>query len=94
MDVYLVKLIEEADMAGQKVWIVVPPASNGYREALKDEKNMFSGVEAIAREHGNAKLLNHFYDADFTDADFIDWDHLNNQGARKLAGRIRQEMAD
>ena len=94
MDVYLVKLIEEADMAGQKVWIVVPPASNGYREALKDEKNMFSGVEAIAREHGNAKLLNHFYDADFADDDFIDWDHLNNQGARKLAGRVRQEMAD
>ena len=93
MNVYLEKLIDEAEKAGQKVWIVVPPAGKGYREALKDEKDMFTGVEAIALEHGNTKLLNHFYDEDFTDDDFIDWDHLNNRGARKLTSKIRQDMA-
>ena len=92
MNVYLEKLIEDADKVGQKVWIVVPPASGGYREALKNEKDMFSGVESFARRYSNTKLLNHFYDDDFTDDDFIDWDHLNNQGAKKLTSKVRQEM--
>lgn len=93
MTAWLVKLIEEAARRKQKVFIVIPPATSGYRAALPSGQSLFDNVRKAMSKFPDVRLLDFYGDIDFVDGDFIDWDHPSPAGAAKLTAKIRREMA-
>ena len=93
MTTWLVKLVEEAGRRRQKVFVVIPPATSGYRAALPSGMLLFDNVRKAISAFPDVKLLDFYDDMDFCDGDFIDWDHLSSTGAAKLTAKIRCELA-
>lgn len=93
MTAFLNLMATEMEKRGQKLFVVIPPATVEYRQALPDANELFSEIKKCVSRHGNAKLLDHYGDDGFCDdGDFIDWDHLSRKGAIKLTAKIRSEM--
>lgn len=93
MTMFVDRMAEESGKRGQRLYVVIPPATLAYRQALPDVDVLFSGIRGCVSKLGNAMLMNHYEDDDFLDdGDFIDWDHLSRKGAIKLTAKIRSEM--
>lgn len=92
MGVYLDRLVADAKALGQKVWIVIPPASQGYRKVVNAVDGAFARAWETASRYDNVTVLDYFNDGDFNDGDFIDCDHLGREGAAKLTNKIRHAM--
>ena len=95
MDEYLLKLVQEAKMYNQKVYIVITPIIEKFYKDLQLEQNkIFKILYTIAKYYDNVKILNFYDDNRFEDNDFYDWQHLNYKWAQKLTSLINQEVND
>lgn len=93
MTAFVNLMATEMEKRGQKLFVVIPPATFAYRQALPGADVLFSRIRGCVSRLGNAMLMNHYEDDDFLDdGDFIDWDHLSRKGAIKLTAKIRSEM--
>ena len=93
MTAFVNLMATEMEKRGQKLFVVIPPATFAYRQALPGADVLFSRIRGCMSRLGSAKLMNHYEDDDFLDdGDFIDWDHLSRKGAIKLTAKIRSEM--
>lgn len=92
MGIFLERLIGEAMTRGQRVWVVIPPACQGYRKVVNAVTGPFDRAWSAANKYENATVLDYFNDKDFNDGDFIDFDHLGKAGAAKMSAKIRADV--
>lgn len=90
---YCVDIIELATKNNQNIFFVLPPTTKTYREVLPPKEIIFKELINVVQNYSNAKILNYF-DTDYFDEvkDFTNEDHLNRQGAIKLASFVRKEI--
>lgn len=91
---WLQRLLDEADVAGQQVYLIIPP----FRSDYKQELEKFATPAELFRKFyelklGNHKILDYYYCADYRDDCFGDTDHLNEDGARRLTRDIMCRIA-
>lgn len=90
---YLAKLIREAKVNKQKVYIVITPIIDKlYKELMLDQRELFREVYVLMKMYDNVKVLNYYDDNRFDEKDFYDWQHLNKSGAEKLTKLIKKDM--
>lgn len=81
-------ILRRAAAHGIKVYLVLPPFHEVYRE-LFSAHCFFRHLSLAVRNFENVAVLDYFSDASFGENDFADPDHLNAQGAQKLTLKIR-----
>ena len=94
MSHYLERLIQDAALRGHIVYVVIPPVTQAYRDALPNSNWIFGEFERKVAKYINAFCFNHYADERFIQRDFIDWDHLSRIGAEKLTNLVREEIRD
>lgn len=85
----LIELINECKKNKHKLIIVLPPARDDYKKLIP--VNMFDNIKDLLRSY-NVKVIDLFNSSLFFDDDFGDFDHVNNKGAIKLTGIIKQQI--
>ena len=86
---YVEKAAKLAREKGHNLYVVIPPAHSDYIKNLPPFEELFA---ELLKLKDNVKILSFFGDDRFTDADLGDTDHLNEQGAKKLADIVRDIM--
>ncbi len=86
---YIEYLQSETAKNNQNLYIVIPPATEDYKKALPQSKELY-------KELFNVKGLNifNYYDEHFANEEFEDWDHLNLKGAVRLTKMIRDNISE
>lgn len=84
---YVEKAAKLAREKGHNLYVVIPPAHSDYIKNLPPFEELFSELLNLKND---IKILSFFGDDRFTDADMGDTDHLNEQGAKKLATFVRE----
>ena len=92
MSCFVRQLINDAALRNQVVYVVVPPVTQAYREALPDGNQIFGELTRKVQTYSNGFCFNHYGDRSFSKQDFIDWDHLSRVGAEKLTKLVKKEM--
>lgn len=89
---YLDDIISLTKKNHHNLYIVTPPLRSDYCALLPKYEDIFKKLLKSIRGKKHVKLLNYQNDVDFKDKDFGDCDHLNKQGAIKLANKIRKAI--
>lgn len=86
---YLEKLLSETKEKNQNVFIVIPPVTDFYKNALPDGKEIFEYVFNYSQQYPHVNVIDLYNSDKFNLSDFKDGDHLNSQGAKKLTNIVR-----
>lgn len=86
---YVAKAAELAKEKGHKLYVVIPPCRSDYVRCTPPYEQLFSELSELK---DRINILSFYGDERFTDSDFGDTDHLNDAGAQKLTGFIREMM--
>lgn len=87
---YLLKFLEDTNKNNQQLIIVITPImSDLFKKVSIPEDELFRELYMLAKPYKQCKIINYRNSKDFTKEDFADWEHLNCDGAKKLANKIR-----
>ena len=89
---YLGYISEVAKQYNQKIYIIIPPATQEYKKLLPSSEELFSELYDTAQNLDNLQVIN-CYDISFDKNEFVDWDHLGLKGAERLTKIINDNMA-
>lgn len=88
---YVEKMLLLAKKRADRFIVVLPPLRADYRSKLTEESStLFPELFKLVRKESAIELLDYHGSPEFSDDDFIDHDHLNAQGAKKLARIINE----
>lgn len=82
---WLKLLIQLANKNKHRVFIVISPATKEYKSYLVSESNLFTEIKELK----HCKIIDLYNSNLFEQEDFGDWDHLNENGAKKLSNYVR-----
>ena len=86
-------LVKAARVDGHRLFIVIFPARKEYTRLLPPKDSLFNGMYELAKKN-NLTVIDFYEDTDFEDDDFYDWDHLNENGARKLTKKLNNILVN
>lgn len=87
---WLEKFIYMAREDNRNLYIVISPAQKSYIECLPSKFKLFNEIYNIKNDN---VIIIDFYDSPlFSDFDFGDFDHLNENGAKKLTAEILKRI--
>ena len=89
---YLGEMAKLASQRGDRFVVVIPPLREDYRKLLPPGDVVFGELQALTKENPCIEVASLLDDARFHDDDFNDMDHLNLQGAKKLARIVESFM--
>lgn len=84
-------LINLAKENNHKVYIILSPATNAYKNCLPESKELFKDILDLICDK-DINLIDLYNSEMFTEDDFGDLDHLNSKGAEKLSNYVRSLM--
>lgn len=85
---YVEKISSLAKKHKHKLTVVLSPAREDYKSFLPDSSELFKELNNLK----GIDILNYYDDKDFTRDDFGDFDHLNQDGAKKLTQKIYKAL--
>ena len=86
---YLESISEYLLQTNRSLYIIIPPFSKDYKEALSDS-TWLRAQDALC--HSSVSVISYLDDPDFLPHDFSDSDHLNAYGAIKLTRKIARDI--
>ena len=89
---YCKKLLDETFSNNQKLYIVIPPCSEIYREPLPSNEVIFKNLYKLCSEYTHVQIINLYDSEEFSVKDFIDGDHLNKWGAEKFTKLVKMNI--
>lgn len=90
---YCEALIKDAKANNQKVFFVITPTTDVYRNVLPPKEDIFKILYDMVSQYDNTKVLDYFDSKSFDEkVDFTNEDHLNKHGADKLSNFVREEI--
>ena len=85
---YFKKLLDETASNEQKIYIILPPALDAYKNPLPTSDIIFEELYKTCEDYSHVKILNLYDNTEFTATDFVDGDHVNEAGAIKMTQKI------
>ncbi len=89
---YCKKLLDETAYNNQKLFFVIPPCSEIYREPLPTGEIIFENLYKLCSNYTHVQIINLYGSNEFSLNDFIDGDHLNKWGAEKMTEIIHKAL--
>lgn len=86
-------MVGELNKRNIKAVFVTTPVYKTYHDHISADnyRIMTEAIETLTSKY-SLKYHNYFYDSRFTLSDFLDNDHLNEEGAKKFSGILKNEV--